>query len=78
MAFKINKQTRIKMCVGSLHDLRRAADIQCFHTFLWNFEKEAGIKSTCQRYTKTHSTLLYYFKIIDVNKYLLAKLKYAL
>jgi hypothetical protein len=79
MAFKINKQKRVRILIGRLHELKREnyADHN-FYTFLWNFEGESGLKNTSKRLTNFKRSVTYYFKIVDVKRYMLAKIKYGI
>ena len=76
MAFKITNKTRIKfnhLTIRSVITDLGGAPIK--HE---EFEFYTGLKLTSTRWCKNRTILIYYFQIIDRNKYLLAKIKYAI
>lgn len=79
MAFKITPRTRIKIRSHVLTKIwfeNRTTEF--YSMWQWNFEESAGLKRTSQRASKFTKQLIYYYQVVDVNKYLLAKLKYGL
>jgi hypothetical protein len=80
MIFKITKQTRIKISAHKLYDIideyKRERNITIwFWQFLEMFFTETGLSKTS--YRRIDGFIIYYFKITDKHKYLLAKIKYG-
>jgi hypothetical protein len=76
MEFKINKRTRIKIKIDKLVQIRKEKDYEFFHQFLIDFGKETGLTRTSVCYK--NGTRVSYFKIVDAQKYFLAKIKYGI
>ena len=80
MEFKINKQTRIKISSHKLYDIidvykRERNQTIWFWQFLELFFTETGLSKTSYR---RGEGIIYYFKITDKHKYMLAKIKYGI
>jgi hypothetical protein len=80
MIFKITKQTRIKISAHKLYDIideyKRERNITIwFWQFLEMFYTETGLSKTSYRRI---DGIIYYFKITDKHKYMLAKIKYGI
>jgi len=77
MAFKINKQKRVRIPISKLYELKRDSREHNFFIFLRSFEEESGLKKSSTRLTRfQHMT--YLFKIVDTKKYMLAKIKHGI
>lgn len=77
MDFKINKKTRVKITVDDLRELRESHGYETIWQFRIEFEKESGLELTCRRFIESKRTFVYYFKVLDKNKYFLGKIKYG-
>jgi hypothetical protein len=77
MEFKINKQKRVRIPISKLYELKRYSREQNFFIFLWSFEEESGLKGTSTRVTRFQN-VIYFFKIVDTKKYMLAKIKHGI
>ena len=80
MEFKINKQTRIKISAHKLYDIigeykRERNQTIWFWQFLELFFTETGLSKTSYRRI---DRIIYYFKITDKHKSMLAKIKYGI
>lgn len=78
MNFKFNKNTRVKITVARLLDLREEYGYHSLNEFRIHLEKDSGMQMTCRRFIISERTFVYYFKIIDNNKFFLAKIKYGI
>jgi hypothetical protein len=77
MEFKFNSRTRIKMPVAKLNELHELfPEHKWFYEFRTSFQHEAGLVMTSIRNTYSRNGI-YYFKVVDKNKYFLAKIKYG-
>lgn len=77
MEFKFNNRTRIKIPLAKLNELHELfPEAKWFYEFRKAFEREAGLFQTSIKDMYCHKTV-YYFKVVDKNKYLLAKIKYG-
>ena len=72
MEFKFNSRTRIKI---PLRVLGRFRNEDYTHINIRSFAVEVGLKMTSIRYCKLLRKI-YYFQVIDKNKYMLAKILY--
>jgi hypothetical protein len=77
MEFKINKQTRIKIPKKKLRESIRDT-YGYFTEFRLAFQKESGLKQTSVRYDKYKRDDIFYFKVEDIQKYMVAKIKYGI
>jgi len=78
MVFKINSKIRIKILWQKLRkmlDSRDMSDI-AVDAALHVLERDLGIKRTSERWSKVG--YVYYFKVVDTKKYMLARIKYAI
>jgi len=77
MEFKINQKTRIKIPKRKL-----LAIMTPDHTYMSQFrfalQKEAGIRLTSVKYNKIKKDDIYYFRVEDKQKYMLAVIKYGI
>ena len=77
MASKINKRTRIKIGYLWLKALREELQISTTtDVFEMALSQEAGLHRTSTRWANLGYT--YYYKVIDKQKYFLAKMKYGI
>lgn len=78
MEFKFNSRTRIKIPLAKLNELHSSMfpELKWFYEFRKAFEIEAGLFQTSTKNTYCRNTV-YYFKVVDKNKYFLAKIKYG-
>ena len=77
MDFKINKKTRVKITVDNLREFKNQHGYQGLNEFRIHFEKESGLQLTCRRFIESKRTFVYYFKVLDKNKFFLGKIKYG-
>lgn len=79
MKFKITKKTRIKIPLSKLEEIRFSmfSEIKWFYEFRMSFELETGLARTSIKNMYNYN-IIYYFKVTDMNKYFLAKIKYGL
>ena len=76
-SFKFNSRTRIKIPIAKLNELHELfTEHKWFYEFRKSFEIEAGLFRTSTKNTYCRNTI-YYFKVVDKNKYFLAKIKYG-
>jgi len=76
MDFKINNKTRIKLNHLNIRNIIIAlGGVAIKHK---EFELYTGLKLTSSRWCKDKTTIIYYYQVIDKNKYLLAKIKYGI
>ena len=78
---KFNSNVRIKLTLERYEKLwREQTSHFYFYQFRMNFEKVSGLLETSRkrRLVGGHYTYLYYFKVVDKQKYLLAKIKYGI
>jgi len=82
MAFKINTKKRAQIhsdLIFKIKDLFPNGYSLLHSEFMNAFYKETGLLKTSVRYVYgVGDIILYYFKITDVRKYMLAKIKYGL
>lgn len=78
-SFKFNRRTRIKIPLAKLNELHSSMfpELKWFYEFRKAFEIEAGLFQTSIKNTY-YRNYIYYFKVVDKNKYFLAKIKYGL
>ena len=77
MESKINKRTRIKYRYPFLKDLKESLGLNIStDKFVLEFKKEAGLEPTSNRWA--NDGYYYYFKVIDKQKYMVAKIKYGI
>jgi hypothetical protein len=77
MASKINSKTRIKILYLWFISLRDELKIDTNgHVLEMSISKEAGLQLTSTRWANNGYT--YYYKVIDKQKYMLAKIKYGI
>jgi hypothetical protein len=79
MESKINTKKRIQIHVTDLWPIKREYydDEAWFNVFVKKFSDDSGIEKTSVRSTRTRK-MVYYFKIVDKHKWLLAKIKYGI
>jgi len=80
MEFKINSKTRIKIPSSKLAEMyrERESDFRFFYEFMMWFNNESGLRKTSNRSNRRKNGSIYYFQVLDKNKYLLAKIKYGI
>ena len=89
MEFKIDLRKRIKFYGTDLWKIKRENkhfdDENWFNVFVRKFADESGLVKTSVRGTKNtfnfhrnRTKQTYFFKIVDKNKYMLAKIKYGI
>ena len=84
MEFKFDKKMRIQIHADVLWRLREGLNEKTWYSvFLKRFGDECGLKFSGRRKGEINRTYLfenyiYYFKIADKNKYMLAKIKYEI
>lgn len=89
MKFKINNSKRIRILKTILFKIKREhdsfADEPWFNVFVKKFADECGLEKTSTRTSRgrtwkygTNTNDIYFFKIVDRQKYLLAKIKYGI
>lgn len=88
MAFKVDTRKRVKISQDILWKIKREyySDILWFETFVSQLAFECGLLKTSvvgmNNYRKAWFSSkvrpVYYFKILDKNKYMLAKIKYGI
>jgi hypothetical protein len=78
MVFKINSKTRIKILWQKLRKMLNSLDMVsvAVDAALHVLERDLGIKHTSNRWSKVG--YVYYFKVVDTKKYMLARIKYAI
>ncbi len=76
MDFKINKRVRIKINVNKLFELKNETNYEYLYQFLSEFCQNSGLKRTSVQFK--NGKRLYYFQILDKNKYFLAKINYGI
>jgi hypothetical protein len=77
MRFKFNKRLRVKIRYLFLKDLKDSLGLNInTDKFVLEFKKEAGLEHTSNRWA--NDGYYYYFKVIDKQKYLVAKIKYGI
>jgi len=79
---KINSRTRIKIRYLKLSELNREINydkgVRCsLETFICKLEEEAGLIGTSTGIDK-EEYYVYFFKVVDKQKFLLGKIKYGL
>lgn len=82
MAFKINSRTRIKIRYQKFRELNEEINynngIRCsLDTLICKLGEEAGLVGTSTGFDK-EDYYVHFFKIVDKQKFLLAKIKYGI
>ena len=89
MEFEIDNRKRIKILKTILFKIKREnesfANEPWFNVFVKKFADESGLEKTSTRTSRgrtwkfgTNMNDIYFFKVIDKHKYLLAKIKYGI
>ena len=77
MESEINKRTRIKYRYLFLIDLKESLGLNIStDKFVLQLTKEAGLEPTSRRWAK--DGYYFFYKVIDKQKYILAKIKYGI
>jgi hypothetical protein len=77
MEFKFDKRKRIKFSRHKIVDL--VGDrTKFFHECVASFQKECGLQMTTVKFNRYKQVDIYSFKLIDKQKYLVAKIKYGI
>lgn len=76
---KIDKNTRIKFPMEKIRIIREkyGTEFVDYYTFKKAFENDSGLKLTSSRFSRASRKTFLYFKIIDIKKYLFAKIKHG-
>ena len=83
MAFKINKQNRVKVSWNEMvllyRDMKIGPEYVPLDHILDLIEEEIGLKKTSIRWARDSGQQpILYFKVLDLRKYFLAKIKYGI
>jgi hypothetical protein len=78
MDFKIDTRKRVKITIQQLGQIKRDSNYNYFADFLNSFCTESGLSVTSRRWSYKHKGIVYYFKILNKQKYMLGKIKYGI